>query len=108
MLEEFTALLRQVAEGMIEQAQVERGARWLDNLAQEYPVAYGLLNSALYKTPKDVMKFLCMIVPELRQFKNNAHVLDYISKLQKELRGNRNDGLRTGRTTKSVSLIRRS
>ena len=108
MLEELTGDIRQAAQGIIEQAQIERGAKWIGAFAREYPMAHGLLISALYKTPKDVMKFLCMIVPELRPFKGNEHVLRYIAALQKELRGKQDDSLRTDRTLKSILPVRRS
>ena len=108
MLEELTDDIRQMAQGIVDRAQVERGAKWIEAFAREYPMAHGLLISALYKTPRDVMKFLCMIVPELRQFKNNEHALRYIAALQEELRGKRDDSIRTDRTPKSILPVRRS
>jgi hypothetical protein len=108
MLEELADDIREAARGVIERAQVERGAAWIDAFGDEYPVAHGILIASLYQEPKDVMRFLCVLVPELRPFKGNEHVLKYIALLQKELRGTRNDSIRNDRTTKSVSPIRRS
>ena len=108
MLEELTSDIRQVAQGIVDRAQIERGAGWINAFANEYPLAHGLLISSLYKTPKDVMKFLCMIVPELRRFKGNEHVLRYIAALQEELRGKSDDSIRTDRTPKSILPVRRS
>jgi hypothetical protein len=83
--EELTADLRLIAEGIVDEAQVTRGAKWIEQLAVEYPVAHGLLISALYKEPKDVVSFLCVIIPELRPHRKNKHVLRFIKSLQTEL-----------------------
>lgn len=108
MLEELSKDIRLAAEGIIEQAQVDRGSQWIEAFANEYPVAHGILISAIYKEPKDVMKFLCVLVPELRQYRNNPHALKYIALLQEKLRGKRDAGQRTDRDSKSILPSRRS
>lgn len=108
MLEELQKDLKLAAEGIIEQAQIDRGSKWIEAFANEYPVAHAILISALYKEPEDVMKFLCVLVPDLRQYRQNEYALKYIRLLQDELRGKRDAGQRTTRTPKSILPGRRS
>ena len=89
VLLDFQDLLKNVSTGMVEQAQVEKGSRWIEQLAVEYPLAHRLLMMTLYGEPRDVMKTLGMIIPGLREYRKNPHVLLYIEKLQAELRGKR-------------------
>jgi hypothetical protein len=74
---------------MIEQAQVEKGSRWIEALEGEYPLMHRLLMMTLYGEPRDVMKTLCMLVPALKEYRENPHVLAYVGKLQAELKGKR-------------------
>ena len=89
LLSDFQEMLRGISTGLVEQAQVERGSRWLEAFANEFPLAHLLLMNALYKTPADVMKVIGLLVPELKQYRKNEHVLIYIGKLQDELKGRR-------------------
>lgn len=87
VLSDFQDLLKNVSTGMIEQAQIEKGSRWIEALEDEYPLAHRLLMMTLYGEPREVMKTLCMIIPALREYRQNPHVLAYVGKLQNELRG---------------------
>jgi hypothetical protein len=86
VLDELQSDLQQIARGIVEQAQIDRGRHWLEAFTVEYPLAHKLLMNALYKSPADVLKILGLIVPEMRKFKGNEYVLKYIEKLQSELR----------------------
>ncbi len=88
-LEQLKADLSSVSQGLINQAMIERGAGWIEALANEFPVAHGLLMASLYGEPSTVMNLLCIAMPELRPYRRNGKVLEYVGKLQGELRGKR-------------------
>lgn len=87
VLEQLKTDLSSVAQGMVNQAMIERGAGWIEALAAEYPVAHGLMIASLYGEPTTVMNLLCIVVPELKPYRKNDKVLAYVGKLQNELRG---------------------
>ena len=89
MLDQLRTDLQSVAQGIVEQAQVERGSRWIKALEVEHPAVYRLLMAFLDKEPKDVMASLCAMWPDLKELRRNKHVLKYIGLLQQELRGNK-------------------
>ncbi len=88
-LEQLKADLSSVSQGMINQAMIERGAGWIKALANEFPIAHGLLMASLYGKPTTVMNLLCIVVPDLKPYRKNGKVLEYVGKLQDELRGKR-------------------
>lgn len=108
MLEELSQDIKRAAEGIIEQAQIERGAQWIEAFANEFPVAYKILMATLYQEPKDVLRFLSVLVPDLRQYRHNEYVLKYIAMLQEEIRGKRDDRSGTNRNSKTILPVRRS
>ena len=79
--------LQAASKQLVNDAVVQRGAGWILELEREFPYAYGLLMSALYKEPVDVLRALAQIDPELRQLVNNQFALDYVRRIQLRIRG---------------------
>jgi hypothetical protein len=86
-MEELLALLREVSTGMINQASIDRGAKWIEAMKFEFPIAHKLVMGFLYKSPGDVLATLGSINPGFKQFRHNAHAVEFIRKLQESLRG---------------------
>jgi hypothetical protein len=78
--------LQSVSRDIASTALVERGAGWIRLLESEFPFAYNLLMSALYKEPGDVLEALIKINGDLAQLRGNENVLNYIAQLQAKLR----------------------
>jgi len=87
MLEDLLNIFREVSAGMVSDAQVTRGAKWIEAMQREFPLAAVVLDGLLYKTPEQVLESLARFNPVASSFKDNAAALEYIGELQKRLRG---------------------
>ena len=75
------------AFGMIvDQAMVERGARWLEDFAAQYPRVHELIMSLLDNQPETVIDALAAINPNLRHLRESQDALNYVGLLQERLR----------------------
>jgi hypothetical protein len=86
LVEPFATELHRAAKEAVDQAAIDRGIHWLESAQREYPEATALLLSFTYAGPKQVMKALIDLVPDLKPLKSNKHVLAYIEGVQQRLR----------------------
>jgi len=78
--------LQSVSREIASTALVERGAGWIRLLETEFPAAYAILMSALYKEPNDVLEALIQMNGDLAQLRGNQNVLNYIARIQARFR----------------------
>jgi hypothetical protein len=81
----LTADLNQAAQGLIDEAMINRGAGWIEAMAEEFPIAHKILMELLYGTPEEILDGLAMMSPDLAPLKRNPHVLEYVGQLQEKL-----------------------
>lgn len=80
--------LQSVAQEIASEALVSRGAGWIDQLKEEFPLAYNLLMKGLYDEPEAVLKALVAFNPlELRGLEKSPTAIDYVRRIQLKLRG---------------------
>lgn len=77
--------LKHAARGIVDQAAIERGSRWIEQLEVESPFWHAILMSFLYKSPDEVFDALGAFYPDVLEFKKSQAAKDYINGLQKRL-----------------------
>ena len=87
MLEDFQTILREVSEGLVTEAHITRGAKWIEAMKREFPLAHVVLMGLLYKQPSEVLDSLARFNSVVLEFKQSPAALAYIGELQKRLRG---------------------
>lgn len=89
MLDELLELVKSVSTGMVEQAKVERGAKWIEAMGREYPIVHRILKGVLYERPEKVLDALASWNDGFASLRRNPHALEYIRQLQLRVRGKR-------------------
>lgn len=87
MLDKLIADLQSASQGVIDDAMINRGAGWIDELKNEFPWVYEMLMGMLYKSPEYVLSGLILLNKDLAPYRDNKHALAYIAALQGKLRG---------------------
>jgi hypothetical protein len=85
----LSADLQSTAQGLLDDARVERGAGWICELEVEYPYAYNLLMAGLYQEPADVLEALAAFDADIRKLKKSPQALEYVRRIQERIRGSR-------------------
>lgn len=107
MFPDFTTIvsdLQEAARGVVTDAMINRGARWIDALEVEFPTFHKMLLSVLYDTPEGVLDKLAVINRDFEPLRRNPFALEYVRQLQLKLRGNKHGTNQQG-TTREIRKL---
>lgn len=87
ILSELTSDFQKASKGMLDDALVNRGAKWIEALRKESPYVYGLITAFLRESPEKVLHALIPLLPELSTLRGEQRqfALKYIGLLQEKL-----------------------
>jgi hypothetical protein len=85
LLGELLRDLESAGQGIIDEAMIDRGAAWIEQMRQEFPLVYNFIQSALHKGPQDILIALALRWGPLKVFTGNQAAIKYVGMIQQRL-----------------------